>query len=448
MAPDAAPLEEVLSYYWWNAYGERIAKLKAAVTAGNFSGANVASPVVAKAITKAEISALEALREEDDSKYNAIIAAPIAANNGPLASTARDEWAASHPWTTSRKAACIAAVNLLIDIVGDKRVDAYQKPDVKHFKDVLSKLPANRKKLRSTRGKTLGEIAKIGLTPMSLTTANAQIRIVSLFFKWANETYDGVDGSLFAGKGWKKQGHQRDEGESFSIDDLKAIFQAPVFTGCLSEDRWAAPGSEILRSSSKFWMPLLALYTGARSHELCKLRACDVKTSQGGAIFLDVNQDEQIGVKSRVKTRSSVRVIPVHDDLLAFGLAEFVDSRRNETRLFPDIKPNKEGKLSDAWGKHFNRFLKSIGIKRKRINFHSFRHTWVDGCTDSGISSDTIRAVKGDARPGTLDRYGTGKTAVDVLAPEMAKLKFIGLDLDRLRRELLGIKPGGDELGG
>ena len=138
----------------------------------------------------------------------------------------------------------------------------------------------------------------------------------------------------------------------------------------------------------------------------------------------------------------------MHDDLLTFGFAEFVDSRRNETRLFPDIKPNKEGKLSDAWGKHFNRFLKSIGIKRKRINFHSFRHTWVDGCTDSGISSDTIRAVKGDARPGTLDRYGTGKTAVDVLAPEMAKLKFIGLDLDRLRRELLGIKPGGDELGG
>ena len=71
-------------------------------------------------------------------------------------------------------------------------------------------------------------------------------------------------------------------------------------------------------------------------------------------------------------------------------------------------------------------------MKRKKIDFHSFRHTWVDACDNAGIPDDTTLRLKGDARPGTLRRYGTGKTELQLLASEVAKLRFKGLDLSHL----------------
>ena len=61
-----------------------------------------------------------------------------------------------------------------------------------------------------------------------------------------------------------------------------------------------------------------------------------------------------------------------------------------------------------------------------------FRHTWTDACRNSRISTDLIYALKGEALKGTLNRYGHGKTDLEILADEMKKLRFKGLDLSHL----------------
>ncbi len=94
------------------------------------------------------------------------------------------------------------------------------------------------------------------------------------------------------------------------------------------------------------------------------------------------------------------------------------------------------GKLSDGFGKHFARFLQSLGIKRDKIDFHSFRHTWTDACRNSRISSDVIYALKGEALKGTLARYGDGKTDLEILDEEIQKLRFKGLDLCHLKTSI------------
>ena len=443
LVSDAASLSECLSYYWWHHHGERIDQLEVAVSAGDYRTVGASSPVLGKALIRAEIDALTAIRKDDDSKYRALVtvAATVpAAPQTPLISVALEEWVASQPagnWTRDREAACRSAINLLIEVIGDKPLSSLGRSDVKALKDVLVKLPANRHKLKQTRGKPVTTIIALGLKPlglkpMSVSNANKQLNILAAFLQWAEDIYDGVPAALFSGKTWKKRTRQRDEKDSFSIDELARIFEAPVFTGCDSELHWKAKGGMVLRGTSKFWLPILALYTGARSGELCKVRRCDVK-STGVCTYLDINEDVIDGIDSRVKTDASVRCVPLHSDVVAMGFLDFVASREQDQRLFPELKANRNGKLSDAWGKYFHRFLKSIGIKRPKLDFHSFRHTWVDGCTNSAVSSDAILAVKGDARPATLAIYGNGKTAVDVLAPEMAKLKFSGLCLDHLK---------------
>ena len=152
--------------------------------------------------------------------------------------------------------------------------------------------------------------------------------------------------------------------------------------------------------------------------------------------YIDINTErhDDRSVDPGVKTSASSRRVPVHDDLNRFGFSAFVDTRRRAgcERLFPELKPDAYGKLSDGFGKHFARFLKSIGIKRDKIDFHSFRHTWTDACRNSRMSLEVIYALKGEALQGTLARYGHGKTDIEILNEGMQKLHFKGLDLSHL----------------
>ena len=191
-----------------------------------------------------------------------------------------------------------------------------------------------------------------------------------------------------------------------------------------------------MRERAVFWLPLLALYTGARANELCKLKVTDVR-HEDDICYLDINEEPHSNPKIRpnVKTPSSVRRIPLHADLIAFGFLDHVAAQRAEKaeHLFSELKPNTIGKMQDGFGKHFRRFLISVDVKRAKIDFHSFRHTWVDACTNSGIADTTTLRLKGDALPGTLNRYGNGKADMELLAEGMKLLNFKGLDLDHLR---------------
>ncbi len=151
-------------------------------------------------------------------------------------------------------------------------------------------------------------------------------------------------------------------------------------------------------------------------------------------ISISIRNAHSDGVDPRLKGSASRRQIPLHEDLIKFGFMHFHATRRaaKAQRLFSELSADKYGKLSDGFGKHFARFLKSLGIKRAKIDFHSFRHTWTDACRNSKIQTDIIYALKGEALKGTLARYGDGKTDLEILAEETRKLFFKGLDLSHL----------------
>jgi hypothetical protein len=101
----------------------------------------------------------------------------------------------------------------------------------------------------------------------------------------------------------------------FDIKELQAIFGSPVFT----EGQRPEGGKE----DAAFWLPILALFTGACLGELTGLRASDVvQDASVGTICLYIIADTKSG--KRLKTKQSARAIPVHPQLIKLGFLKFV----------------------------------------------------------------------------------------------------------------------------
>ncbi|WP_239031853.1 hypothetical protein [Paroceanicella profunda] len=109
-----------------------------------------------------------------------------------------------------------------------------------------------------------------------------------------------------------------------------------------------------------------------------------------------------------LKTASSRRLIPLHPRLLSLGFLAFVEGKRGQERLFAELQPDAFGYLSDAFSKHFARFLKSVEVKRPKVSFHSFRHCFEDACRAAGVERGLMDALQGHSEGGMAARYGQG----------------------------------------
>jgi hypothetical protein len=116
-----------------------------------------------------------------------------------------------------------------------------------------------------------------------------------------------------------------------AVPDLQAVFSTPVYS------RGARPVAGC--GNAAFWLPLMALFTGARMEELAQLHTSDVG-AEGTVSFLlitDVpDSDEAAGRAKRLKNAASRRRIPIHAELIRIGFLEFVDAAREakSVRLF------------------------------------------------------------------------------------------------------------------
>ena len=158
-------------------------------------------------------------------------------------------------------------------------------------------------------------------------------------------------------------------------------------------------------------MFLLGLYGGLRLNEACTLRCDDVELRDGMHVVV-VRPDEE-GVK-KLKTRAARRVVPVHPVLAQVGFLDFVRGQQEVGYevLFPALKSDRRGYLSDGYQKWFARHLKKIGAVATRTSFHSTRHCFRDQLREIGAPRDVVLALGGWAGSGGADdAYGGGLRA-------------------------------------
>jgi integrase len=303
-------------------------------------------------------------------------------------------------------------------------------------------LTPNRKKKAATRGLSIRAAAKearrLKLPRLHVTSINQDLQLIWSVFDWCRKAdyKRAVTSNPFDGMTLKKKTKARHDRDPFTPGELTAIFTAPVFTGCVSERDWKTPGPTVLRDSPKFWIPLIGLFTGMRSNEICKLRPADIK-NEDGVDFIDVAKVEfdDSDIDGGVKTAAGERRIPVHPILVEIGFLTFVERvrRAERERLFPSLKADSYGSFSNDWGKHFRNRLKVAAIKHKKNCFHSFRHTVEDASRNSGIAENAMNYMQGHEQTGQGARYGNGHLDLELLAREVPKLRYKGLDLSHLK---------------
>lgn len=159
------------------------------------------------------------------------------------------------------------------------------------------------------------------------------------------------------------------------------------------------------RKQQDFWIPYILLYTGARVSEICQLKTQDI-VEKDGIWCISINEDGD----KRVKTRASVRFVPLHKQLLNLGFLNYVNQRyeANNDQLF-DIKPYGATQCwSEQFYKRFVKVQKELGmIGKDRPTLHGLRHTFIDAAQSAGIPENEVADIVGHTKQSmTYGRYG------------------------------------------
>lgn len=209
---------------------------------------------------------------------------------------------------------------------------------------------------------------------------------------------------------------------AFSLGDLQRIFASDIYT---ADYRPLGGGRE-----AAFWLPLLALYTGARMEELAQLLVSDLRLEPGLGHYFNISDE---AAHSKLKNAASRRRIPVHGMLLDCGLLDYVESVRGQGFLFPHLKTNPRDKRGGYFSNFFSGYLRQrVGITDRRKVFHSFRHSFKDVCRSVGIDEAVHDALTGHTAPGAGRKYGNEQYPLPPLFDAIERYEIAGLDLSHL----------------
>ncbi|MEH6470990.1 MAG: site-specific integrase [Halopseudomonas sp.] len=332
------------------------------------------------------------------------------------------ERVASGAWTMQRsRQAFTNAIQVFTSLVGDQPIQDFTKATGRGYKELLQRYPKNLTKTKQFRGMTALEVisSDMDYQPISFKTVSDQIGHISSLLRWAvNQGY--IDQNPMEGlKPRVKKSSGRDDRKSFTPADLKLLLSTPIHT----ELKMLHP--------YHYWLPLMALYTGARLEELCQLYTSNVKTIDGiPCFFIDDSKPNQ-----HLKNAESRRLIPIHQQLLDLGFIGFVRSRQDEVGdnlLFTGLKPINE-KFGHSASKWFGRLKTQLGLEGGKV-FHSFRHTMTDALRATRSNDYEIKRILGHTTGSeTHDRYGSNsnvlilnKVVQSVLHPEIHCIKPAG----------------------
>ncbi len=146
------------------------------------------------------------------------------------------------------------------------------------------------------------------------------------------------------------------------------------------------------------WGMLLMLYSGARVGEVAQIHLRDFEMRDGHpCLKILTDSDGQ-----SVKTDDSERLVPLHPDLLRFGVMERVENLREagEDRFFPGLNLAGKAGVGSAITKAFGYYLKDmlkIRPRRQlgRLGTHSIRKNVIHALQGCDLSAERRRALVG-----------------------------------------------------
>lgn len=248
---------------------------------------------------------------------------------------------------------------------------------------------------------------------------NKRLGQMNDLFKWsiAHGHYTAhptspVDGLFISSKG--KLGAQVEHYEPFSNDELAAIFSSTY--------------PEEMPKPDHYWLPIVALFTGARREEIASLKASNVKKVDGVSCFLIEGG----------KTADARRVVPVHSQLEGLGFMKYAQHLQSmgQELLFPYLNDGANGRGKNA-GRQFAKLLDKRQIKDERKVFHSFRHTLITRLHATGANPAHVMQItghRGETAQSVHFQTYTHDVGLKALADTLEKLAYT-FDLNTIKLE-------------
>ena len=298
----------------------------------------------------------------------------------------------------------------------DIRVDELSREHIRSYFDTLKHLPCRLCGQRQFTGKGWLQLADMGRSGqierlLSVKTMEVRQTNVRSFVNWCELEYRGAVQAKYVNSGFPKVLSDKDirrkgvKREAFTQDELKALF------GDMGKYVQATEGVP-----SRFWAPLIALYSGMRLEEICQLHLSDIVKVDGVLCFSINEESGGSGYVKHVKSSAGIRKVPVHPHLWdELGLEKFVASRwaktpkekYTSTLLFPDLQERVNAvnhatvKLGSALTHWFTRYRRSVGVGGQHGEpstkaFHSFRHTVIEYLhKEARVDLSMLQAVVG-----------------------------------------------------
>lgn len=317
------------------------------------------------------------------------------------------------------------------DVIGaEKLVSEITREDCTKVRELFISLPRDATKKYPT--KPLTEVSRKDVEAgLKTSTINSHLSKMSSVFAFAvieSHRSSSPAEKLQIPKTPKEE--EENGRRNFSANELRAMFTAPLYTGCRDDGRnfWKAGPNYPRRS--RFWVPLIALFSGLRQTEICQLTPSDIDVvDEIHVIHVRKTQGWQ-----KLKTASAKRYVPLHPELIKIGLVQYaaVIRAQGEQQLFPEVKPDSRGYMGAVFQKQFNGFRHRVGIKDPDGVFHSFRHTWRDALREARLSDEMIQILGGWSGKGQDRRYGSQRFSPSTRFEDLSKISYPGLDLSPL----------------
>jgi integrase len=327
---------------------------------------------------------------------------------------------------------------VFVELMGDLNNVAVDKAVLHEYREQLMKLPRDLHLMRRRYpGRSLSDIARLAAAEPKMSSRRADQYVAKLgeALAWASRkgriAANPAAGVLERRRSTKRE---QDERAPFSDANLQVIFSAEWFkTG--RGDRTASGGHWRFQPH-RYWLPLLALYTGARLNELAQLYLTDVRTSAAGTWYLDFNLEQRDKLEEpdkRLKTVNSERAVPLHSFVLQRGLIDYVNALRaaGHQRLFPELRFDPVKGYGKQAGQWFNeRFLgNQLKIPRDGMQtFHSFRHNFTTALmhlANPAVGEFVVNQLTGHERGDTMSARRYAKDNLpDTLVQHIERLDF------------------------
>lgn len=299
-------------------------------------------------------------------------------------------------WTDKTLKQHIALARLFVRFVGHDNPLKMRQSHIAQFRSALLKFPKNYGKSPKDLTMTVPEILaraaempaeQVGLSSSTMNRHMTQIANIANICEAAGYPFADFGGVKKLRS--RKRKSARDERPGFSTDELRTLCKLPIWTGCRSESERLAAGSVIIHDAT-YWVPLVAMYTGARREEICGLFLSEVEVFEGSPCL----RFEDNAIRN-LKTEESKRRVPLHPELIRLGFLDYVEALRKagHVLLFPELRAAAESTpmgdvFDDAWQEIRQAALPHA--KKEGKVFHSIRH-WCNNAMKQGRVSVEIR---------------------------------------------------------